>query len=209
DAYNNVATAYTGTVHFASSDPSAGLPLDRAFTAADAGTHNFSARLESHGAQTISASDVNAASMSASASTTVNPLVKWDTATIGNWINKYGSEGYDVVGNASSFPGYGTVNVNGASTWTSSSTDPRALQTVGGTGRVAATWYATNSFTVDVNLSDSQAHYLSLYLMDWSGTNQRQEQVQLSDASTGSVLDTETVSAFSAGIYLVWSISGH
>src|SRR5262249_6607716 len=35
DQYGNVATGYTGTVHFASSDPQAVLPADYTFTAAD------------------------------------------------------------------------------------------------------------------------------------------------------------------------------
>src|SRR5205085_12653250 len=37
DAYGNVATGYTGTVHFTASDPQAVLPADYTFTAADAG----------------------------------------------------------------------------------------------------------------------------------------------------------------------------
>ena len=39
-------TAYTGTVHFTSSDPRAVLPADYTFTAADAGVHTFSASSE-------------------------------------------------------------------------------------------------------------------------------------------------------------------
>jgi hypothetical protein len=41
DPFGNVATGYTGTVHFNSSDPTAGLPPDYTFTTADAGTHAF------------------------------------------------------------------------------------------------------------------------------------------------------------------------
>src|SRR5262249_27528424 len=37
DAYGNVATGYTGTVHFSSSDSKAVLPANYNFTAADAG----------------------------------------------------------------------------------------------------------------------------------------------------------------------------
>jgi hypothetical protein len=65
DAYGNVATGYTGTVHFTSSDhnPNAHLPADYTFTAADAGTHTFSGSvsLHSHGQQSITVTDtVNA-----------------------------------------------------------------------------------------------------------------------------------------------------
>jgi hypothetical protein len=39
----NIVTGYTGTVHFTSTDPRAGLPADYTFTAADHGTHTFRA----------------------------------------------------------------------------------------------------------------------------------------------------------------------
>jgi hypothetical protein len=41
DPYNNVASGYTGTVTFSSTDPNATLAADYPFTAADAGTHTF------------------------------------------------------------------------------------------------------------------------------------------------------------------------
>src|SRR5205085_11045691 len=41
DSFGNLATGYTGTVHFSSTDPQAGLPADYTFTAGDAGTHTF------------------------------------------------------------------------------------------------------------------------------------------------------------------------
>ena len=33
--------------------------------------------------------------------------------------------------------------------------------------------------------------------------------MQISDAATGVVLDTETVSSFSSGVYLKWTVSGN
>jgi hypothetical protein len=41
DAYGNVVTGYTGTVHFTSSDGTASLPADYTFSAADGGVHTF------------------------------------------------------------------------------------------------------------------------------------------------------------------------
>jgi probable HAF family extracellular repeat protein len=41
DAYGNIASVHTGTVHFTSSDSNANLPADYTFTAADAGQHSF------------------------------------------------------------------------------------------------------------------------------------------------------------------------
>ena len=87
-----------------------------------------------------------------------------DTTTQGNWIGAYGSQGYDIIGNAASYPAYATVTPAGQSTytWAASTTDP-GPENAGGTGRIAAGWYAGTSFTVDVNLTDGQAHDLALY----------------------------------------------
>jgi hypothetical protein len=73
DRFGNVAAAYGGTVHFASSDPLARLPANYTFTAVDAGTHTFSATLMTIPRQSITVSDVVDASLSASRSMQVNP----------------------------------------------------------------------------------------------------------------------------------------
>jgi hypothetical protein len=57
DPYSNVATGYTGTVHFTSSDSAAALPADYTFTAADNGVHTFSATLNTTGTQSLTATD--------------------------------------------------------------------------------------------------------------------------------------------------------
>jgi hypothetical protein len=74
DTQGRTLTSYTGTVHFSSSDTSAGvvLPADYIFTAADAGTHTFSATLIRSGPQTLTVSDA-ANNLSTSASISVNP----------------------------------------------------------------------------------------------------------------------------------------
>src|SRR5205085_1470354 len=54
DQFNNIATAYTGTVHFTSSDSAASLPADATLTN---GTGAFSATLRTAGNQTITATD--------------------------------------------------------------------------------------------------------------------------------------------------------
>lgn len=58
DAYSNVATGYSGTVEFTSSDAAATLPADYAFTAADAGSRVFSITLNTlHNSTWIKATD--------------------------------------------------------------------------------------------------------------------------------------------------------
>jgi hypothetical protein len=58
DAYGNVATGYTGTVHFTDSATGATLPANYTFKASDGGTHTFSGlKLKTKGWQTITVAD--------------------------------------------------------------------------------------------------------------------------------------------------------
>jgi hypothetical protein len=75
DQFGNVATGYTGTVHFASSDPQAVLPADYTFTAADAGHHTFTATLNTAGTQTVSVTDTANPAFSSQAQISVVTVV--------------------------------------------------------------------------------------------------------------------------------------
>jgi hypothetical protein len=58
DAYGNVVTGYTGTIHFSSSDRTATLPADYTFTAADKGVHTLTGLvLRKRGTQKITLTD--------------------------------------------------------------------------------------------------------------------------------------------------------
>ena len=58
DPYGNLATNYTGTVTFASSDPTpALLPSDYTYTLGDKGTHNFGVVFFTRGDQTLIVKD--------------------------------------------------------------------------------------------------------------------------------------------------------
>jgi hypothetical protein len=57
DAYGNVATGYTGSVHFSSSDPAGSLPVNYKFTSSDAGMVTLAAILDTIGSQSLTATD--------------------------------------------------------------------------------------------------------------------------------------------------------
>ena len=67
DAYGNVVTGYTGTVHFTSSDSKAVLPANFTFTAADDGTYTFTNKLElkTKGEQTLTVTDASNSTLTA------------------------------------------------------------------------------------------------------------------------------------------------
>jgi hypothetical protein len=130
-----------------------------------------------------------------------------DTTTQGTWQGSYGADGYNILGDSSSYPAYAQVTASGQSsyTWASSTSDNRALQRASTGGRIASCWYSFNSITLSVNLTDSRAHKLSLYVLDWDVLG-RSERINILDAGTGAPLDSETVSNFSAGKYLTWTV---
>jgi hypothetical protein len=67
DAYGNVVTGYTGTVHFNSTDSTALLPANYAFTAGDAGVYTFTGLvLHKKGKQKITVTDTLNSSLTAS-----------------------------------------------------------------------------------------------------------------------------------------------
>ncbi len=61
---------------------------------------------------------------------------------------------------------------------------------------------------MNINLTDGQAHDIAVYALDWPDYG-RSEQIQVSSAGTGAVLDTETISNFNDGLYLQWQITGN
>jgi hypothetical protein len=63
DGGGNVATGYTGTVYFTSSDANADLPDDYTFVAGDKGVHTFTATMETAGSKTITAKDTTTSSI--------------------------------------------------------------------------------------------------------------------------------------------------
>ena len=74
DSYGNIATGYVGTVRFSSSDAKAVLSANYTFTAADHGTHTFSATLKTAGTQSITVTDTTTASLTgADGGIMVNP----------------------------------------------------------------------------------------------------------------------------------------
>ena len=100
-------------------------------------------------------------------------FVKMDTTTQGNWKSVYGADGYNVIGDGASNPSYVTPVASGQSsyTWAASTSDPRALQkATNPADRIAATWFSTTPFTIDMNISDTATHQVALYFLDWDGT---------------------------------------
>lgn len=152
-----------------------------------------------------------------------------DTATSGNWKTQYGTQGYDIIYDASgpstAYPAYAQVNRiagNIAAPWAyPADTDTRALQQVVGTQRTLGTLWdgdptGGSSIVIDVNLSDGLTHQVAIYSLNYfSGApyyQNRNETVTVKDAVTGLVLDSRIIpsgSVFNNGVYVGFNVSGH
>jgi hypothetical protein len=179
---------------------------------ATAGTISYSL------AVTITATSTTNSTVSAGASVSLNPTAPTGTAafttlnttTEGDWIGVYGSNGYNVIGNTASYPSYVTVTPSGESvyTWASSTSDVRALQEAGSTtNRIAATWFSSSSFAIDLAFNDTAQHQVAIYCLDWDSTS-RAQTVNILDENN-ILLNSQNVTNFHNGQYLVWQLSGH
>ncbi|HLK58437.1 MAG TPA: RHS repeat-associated core domain-containing protein [Chthonomonadaceae bacterium] len=133
-----------------------------------------------------------------------------DSTTQGTWKGNYGNQGYSIVNDTTSLPSYASISASGNSAyvWADPSTDVRALQHASSSNRVAACWYSYSTFTVDINLTDSNTHQLSLYCLDWETTT-RQQKMEVLNGSTGAVMDTQTLNNYHNGRYVIWNVQGH
>jgi hypothetical protein len=74
DSNYNLATGYTGTVQFTSTDGAATMPVNYAFTGGDAGAHTFTGLvLRTAGSQVVTVTDVAAPTITGSKGVTVGP----------------------------------------------------------------------------------------------------------------------------------------
>lgn len=141
-------------------------------------------------------------------------FVKIDFDTMGNWIGRYGADGHNLSQYSNSkIPAYAKVTLSGHSnyTWAASANPLSALQKPENQiDRIAATWYAPKTYTIDVNFTDGNSHQIALYALDYDSTV-RAETINVRDVSNGVVLDSRSLSAgsFRDGVYLVWNVRGH
>ncbi|HEV7577370.1 MAG TPA: DUF6701 domain-containing protein [Caldimonas sp.] len=139
-------------------------------------------------------------------------FIRADTTTQGTWKGVYGSDGYTVVNDAQSLPSYATLAPasNLIYTWAGSTSDVRGLQkATSATDRIAACWYSSGAYRVNVRISDGQVHSLALYALDWDNYHSRTETIEIRDTGTNALLDSRDLATFQGGTWLVWNIAGN
>jgi uncharacterized membrane protein YkoI len=148
----------------------------------------------------------SAAARTASTSTSAT-FVQADTTTKGNWKGAYGAQGFAIVRDRTSLPASARLAVKQADpwTWSEATTDVRALQRAD-TGRLASTWFG-EKLSFGLTFTDGQAHRVAMYAVDWDSGGRAQE-ITVTNAATGAVLDRRSVKGFGSGQYYVWRVAG-
>jgi hypothetical protein len=125
DAQDQFVSAYTGTIHFASSDSQATLPTDYTFTAADNGFHTFAngVTLFTAGMQTLTVEDTSTNSIMGSTTIQVQAAPANHLGIIAPSTSVAGAPFSAVI---EALDPYGNLNTGytGTVTLTSSSRDP-------------------------------------------------------------------------------------
>jgi hypothetical protein len=125
DAFNNLASGYTGTVQFSSSDNQSMLPANYTFTVGDGGAHTFAngVTLIRAGSQTVTATDTVNISINGSAAVSVvaAPAVSFAIAAPAGVSS---GTPFDVTITALDSYGNTDVNYQGTVTFSTSDSDP-------------------------------------------------------------------------------------
>src|SRR5579883_3099296 len=170
--------------------------------------YTFTAQVTDSSTPTQGTATANCSIAIASAATA--GFVTTDTQTHGTWKGVYGGDGYSLSGDGTSVPNYAQLNITGTPyTWVSSTQDTTCLQksAAQATDRICAVWYSATSFVVDVTIAGS-AQKVALYAVDWDQAG-RVERVDVYDAASQTLLNSQQLSGFTTGAYLVWNVSGH
>ena len=63
------------------------------------------------------------------------------------------------------------------------------------------------SFSLNIAFNDGNTHLVALYAVDYDSRG-RAETIQIVDPATNNILNSQVLSNFSNGVYLLWNISG-
>jgi len=152
DASNHKVPNYTGTIHFSSTDSTAGLPANATLTA---GVGKFSVTLNTAGAQTVSATDITTASLTGKATIQVSvPGVATHFAVFAFPVAQSG-QSFEIfvaaldVNNKLASSYSGTVQFSSTDTSTGATLPPNSTLT-GGIGVFSATLVSTGRQSITV-----------------------------------------------------------
>jgi hypothetical protein len=148
---------------------------------------------------------------------------KQDATTRGSWVGVYGKEGYALADSPNN-----VISSTPFPPLTGLTLPPNEYSyPIKGDGRdledptkppgsfIAAVWYNTDYFEIDLQFTDFQPHQLAVYCATWDGKKRTQLVTILDGDNPGGAplnqqqLQDTVPPIFDTGVYLVWQVSGH
>lgn len=132
-----------------------------------------------------------------------------DLATQGSWTSKFGDLGFLIVADWTAIPETVAITASGQNEhiWVYQTDDPAALEKFSSASRLAACWYASDEFELEVEVNEAEPREVTLYCLDWDHAG-RSQVIEVYDAGTGELLDSQLVESFEQGIHLTWNVQG-
>jgi hypothetical protein len=136
-------------------------------------------------------------------------FVRADTTRGGNWKGIVGSQGFYISTEIPNVPANTVVTPSAAKAWiwTAATTTPSALEALTRGGRRATTWFSKTSMDFALDFIDGATHKVSFYCVDYDHGNRIQD-IEFYDATTGALLDSVELSAFTGGVWLEYDMRG-
>ena len=155
DAYGNVATGYTGTAKFSSSDAAASLPANYTFPASADGSHTFAITFATAGSQSVTVTDTTSKFSATQSGINVAPAAPLNLSATAvstsqinlAWTASAGATGYTAQ-----------ISLNGGSTWTQLATVAGGTTSYQDTGLSAGTTYEYRVFATGGNLTSAASN---------------------------------------------------
>jgi hypothetical protein len=141
-----------------------------------------------------------------------------DWTSRGGWKGRYGQDGLWMPTKSPALPDYATAAFADQREWLwGESNEPwkegqRELERPYG-GTLAAAWYATVSFKLDLTISGGPKRVAMYFLAHDGPARERTVRVEAKDAASGVLLDSRTFGTFSGnefsqGVWQVWDVAG-
>lgn len=132
-------------------------------------------------------------------------FVREDATTRGNWLGRYGTEGFLLPPYTNWWPQAFPYATAGTHTYLGFGGEEDFLALPGQTLRIYPLLLGISGITYDLKISDGRPRTVSLYFFDYSNYP---VEVIFTEAAGGRVLDSRTVTNGMGGRYLQWSVQG-
>ena len=133
-----------------------------------------------------------------------------DRDTQGAWIGTYGKEGWSIPLDSTELPPFADLTIQGGHeyTWGLPNEERRMLQQAHGDDRMLSCWVTFEFMDFNLQFRDGNTHQLAFYFVD-ANQSDREERVEIWDATTKQLLDQRAVTDFVGGVYHVWNVRGN